>query len=208
MLEHSPRAFPLGSDPPVGTHHVRENPVRRPEGADHARGFACAKGASGSITRGAGTSATVSSLSAGGRSAAGRRPDGRPGVAGMPRSEPSTPRQRRSVVNESNLYPSPLKTPKLRRRVVTQLKLFFPSLCDRPGCHEPPVISVRNLAHYCCSACRQAVQNVHDRERKWLSRNTPGGRKRRAIGYQTEKRRRCLKQRSISAPAPLRAPPE
>ena len=122
-----PELFPWDLILPWAPITLRESPVRRPEGADHARGFACAKGASGSITRGAGTSATVSSQSAGGRSAAGRRPDGRPGVAGMPRSEPSTPRQRRSVVNESNLYPSPLKTPKLRRRVVTQLNLFFPS---------------------------------------------------------------------------------
>jgi hypothetical protein len=96
----------------------------------------------------------------------------------------------------------------LRRRVVTQMKDFFAPLCDRPGCHESPANSPRTPARYCCAACRQAVQSVHDRERKWLSRNTSEGRKRLAIRYQTEKRRRCLKQRSISAPVPLRAPPE
>ena len=54
---------------------------------------------------------------------------------------------------------------------------FFPplSLCDRPGCYEPPVISLRNPARFCCAACRQAVRNVLDRERKWLSRGTLDG---------------------------------
>lgn len=30
--------------------------------------------------------------------------------------------------------------------------------------------SVRNPAHYCGPACRQAVRRVRDRERKWRSR--------------------------------------
>ena len=58
---------------------------------------------------------------------------------------------------------------------------FSPPLCDRPGCHEPPVTSLRNPARYCCPACRQAVRNVQDRERKWLARGTLDGRKKRAI---------------------------
>ena len=70
---------------------------------------------------------------------------------------------------------------------------FSPPLCDRPGCHEPPVRSARNPARYCCPACRQAVRNVQDRERKWLSRGTLDGRKKRA--YRVPSR----------APAPARA---
>ena len=31
--------------------------------------------------------------------------------------------------------------------------------------------SIRNPAHFCGPACRQAVQRVRDRERKWQSRN-------------------------------------
>jgi hypothetical protein len=55
---------------------------------------------------------------------------------------------------------------------------FSLPLCDRPGCHAHPASSPQNPARYCYPACRQAVCNVHDRERKWLSRNTNDGRKR------------------------------
>ena len=41
--------------------------------------------------------------------------------------------------------------------------------------------SPRNPARYCGPACRQAVRNVQDRERKWLVRGTLDGRKKRAI---------------------------
>ena len=61
-------------------------------------------------------------------------------------------------------------------------------MCDRPGCHEPPVTSPRNPARYCCPACRQAVRNVLDRERKWLSRGTLDGRTKRSIEYQAVRR--------------------
>ena len=67
MLTHSPRAFPLGDEPPVGTPHVkRKAPLVRPEGGDRARGSACAKGADASTSRGAGTSATARSRNASG----------------------------------------------------------------------------------------------------------------------------------------------
>jgi hypothetical protein len=62
---------------------------------------------------------------------------------------------------------------------------FFPPLplCDRPGCYEPPVISLRNPARFCCAACRQAVRNVLDRERKWLSRGSLDDQKKQAIEF-------------------------
>ena len=85
--------------------------------------------------------------------------------------------------------------------------LFALPLCDRPGCHEHPASSRRNLARYCCPACRQAVRNVLDRERKWLSRGTPDGRKKRAIEYQAARRRRVLLQGRIPNPPPSRPPP-
>ena len=59
-----------------------------------------------------------------------------------------------------------------------------PPLCDRPGCHEPVMKSGRSQARYCCSACRQAVRRVVDRERKWRFRGTFRGRRRRAQEYQ------------------------
>ena len=78
-------------------------------------------------------------------------------------------------------------------------KTFFPPfLCDRPGCHEPPVISLRNPARYCCPACRQAVRNVLDRERKWRSRGTLDGRKKRTCQYQAARRRRSPRQCTAS----------
>jgi hypothetical protein len=88
-------------------------------------------------------------------------------------------------------------------------KTFFPPfLCDRPGCHEPPVISLRNPARYCCPACRQAVRNVMDRERKWRSRGTLDGRNKRTCEHQAANRRRSPRQHTTSADAPSRSPPE
>ena len=86
-------------------------------------------------------------------------------------------------------------------------EIFSLPLCNRPGCHEHPVSSPRNPARYCCPACRQAVRNVLDRERKWLSRGTSDGRKKRAIEYETAQRRRLLRQSHIPEPAPPRPPP-
>jgi len=63
-------------------------------------------------------------------------------------------------------------------------------VCDRPGCHEPPVKSGRNQASYCCSACRQAVRQVLDRERKWQWRGTFQGRRAREREYQAARARR------------------
>ena len=85
---------------------------------------------------------------------------------------------------------------------------FSPPLCDRPGCHEHPVTSVRNPARYCCSACRQAVRNVQDRERKWLTRGTLDGRKKRSYEYQAARRRRSPRRCNTSAPSSSRPPPE
>jgi len=68
--------------------------------------------------------------------------------------------------------------------------------------------SLRNPARFCCPACRQAVRNVQDRERKWRSRGTLDGRKKRAYEYQAARRCRSPRQRNTSAKAPSRAPPE
>ena len=85
---------------------------------------------------------------------------------------------------------------------------FSLSLCDRPGCYEPPITSPRNPARYCGAACRQAIRNVKDRERKWLSRDTLDGRRKRSFEYQAARWRRVQKQDSLKNSSPLRAPPE
>jgi hypothetical protein len=42
--------------------------------------------------------------------------------------------------------------------------------CDRPSCFSPRCPFSRAPAHYCGDLCRQAVQRVRDRERKWKQR--------------------------------------
>ncbi len=182
MLAHSPRAFPWEIEPPVGTHHVKSKHRRpKPERADRARGSACAKGADASTSRGVGTSVTARTRNAGGRSAAGRRRGGRPNIARTPPPKPEHAQaEKRAPPAGQVRVPRLFRNQKLRRRVVTQQNFFSPPLCDRPGCYEPPVNSARNPARYCCPACRQAVRNVLDRERKWLSRGTLDGRTKRA----------------------------
>jgi hypothetical protein len=52
------------------------------------------------------------------------------------------------------------------------------------------VKSGRSQACYCCSACRQAVRRVLDRERKWERRGTLQGRQAREREYQAARARR------------------
>jgi hypothetical protein len=85
---------------------------------------------------------------------------------------------------------------------------FSPPLCDRPGCHAHPACSPRNPARYCGPACRQAVRNVQDRERKWLSRGTLGGRTKRAFEYQAARSRRGLPAAHSPKPPPSSPNPQ
>ena len=113
----------------------------------------------------------------------------------------SMPRPKRNAGGELKSHPRPWKIPSCARAWSRSRKFFPLPLCDRPGCHEPPVISPRNPARYCGTACRQAVRNVQDRERKWRSRGTLGGRKKRAYRIpcctpgptpaSAQRRRRC-----------------
>jgi hypothetical protein len=87
-------------------------------------------------------------------------------------------------------------------------RIFSPtSLCDRSGCQEPPPKSGRNQTRYCCSACRQAVRRVVDRERKWRHRGTFRGRRAREQEYQAARARRCKEQRDAARMTPPRAAP-
>ena len=63
----------------------------------------------------------------------------------------------------------------------------FP-FCDRPGCYAAVRPSCRCRARYCGDECRQAVQRVLDRERKWLYRNTNTGRLKRQLEYEAARR--------------------
>jgi hypothetical protein len=112
-------------------------------------------------------------------------------------------RARRQRITSSPQAPKPAEIAASRGHAA---KIFSPTpLCDRPGCHEPVVKSGRSQARYCCSACREAVRRVVDRERKWQYRGTLQGRQARAREYQAARARRCQQQPhtviATSAPA-------
>ena len=71
--------------------------------------------------------------------------------------------------------------------------------CDRPGCYEPRRPCCNSQARYCSDDCRQAVQRVHDRERKWRSRKTYGGRFKRRLEYERARGRRQRWYRSVAS---------
>lgn len=68
-------------------------------------------------------------------------------------------------------------------------------ICDRVGCYESPRSSCRCPSRYCSHECRDAMQRVRDRERKWLWRNTLAGQ----IKCQLQAQRRQATRRAASA---------
>jgi hypothetical protein len=52
------------------------------------------------------------------------------------------------------------------------------------------------------------MQNVRDRERKWLVRGTLDGRKKRTYEYQAARQQRRTQHPHAATGSPLRAPPE
>ena len=162
----------------------------RLERVDRGHGLACARDVIVSICRGVGTSVTVTTQTVSGKSVVGRRRDARPRIARTTRLDRAMLKQRKIAVSEPRLCPRSLSAPKLAPRVVTRQKFFPLPVCDRPGCYQPPVASPRNPGRYCCPACRQAVRNVLDRERKWLARGTLNGRMKRAFEYKVARRQR------------------
>jgi hypothetical protein len=114
-------------------------------------------------------------------------------------------RARRQRITSSPQAPKPAEIAASRGHAA---KIFSPTpLCDRPGCHEPVVKSGRSQARYCCSACREAVRRVVDRERKWQYRGTLQGRQARAREYQAARARRCQQQpHTVSATSAPAAP--
>ena len=68
-------------------------------------------------------------------------------------------------------------------------------ICDRVGCYESPRSSCRCPARYCSHECRDAMQRVRDRERKWLWRNTLAGQ----IKCRLQAKRRQAARRAASA---------
>jgi len=69
------------------------------------------------------------------------------------------------------------------------------SICDRVGCYESPRPACRCPARFCSHACRDAMQCMRDRERKWLWRNTFAG----EIKCRQQARNRQAARRTASA---------
>jgi hypothetical protein len=112
---------------PWATTTLKKSPVPKPERAARASEPASTKSAVASTTRGVGTNATARIRNAGERSTAGWRRDDRLNVASPPPSKPSMPRKRKRAVNRPSPCPRMFRSRNLRRRVVTQQNLFFPS---------------------------------------------------------------------------------
>jgi hypothetical protein len=207
MLTHSPRAFPLGADPPVGTHHGKGKHRRRARGR-RARSRIC-------LRKGCGRKYLPRCWN--------QRYCQEPECRRQVRRWQAARRQAKHRQNEfvkarhARAQHEHRQRTKSASQVVQNAEVTparghaaevsFPLSCDRPGCYEPPVTSIRNPALYCCTACRQAVGNVHDRERKWRLRVTDDGRTKRAYEYRAA-RKRQLQRRNTSTSVPLRAPPK
>ena len=209
MVAHSPRAFPWEIEAPVGTgqgtgKHRRRARGRRPRPRNCLR-KGCARKYQPRChhQRYCQHPECLRELRRwyGARRQAERRKDG--GVRTEHAHAEKARRQR--LKSMSQTVENPELTPARGHAAQT---FFSLPLCDRPGCHEHPVNSPRNLARYCCPNCRQAVRNVLDRERKWHSRGTLDGRKKRGIAYQAAQARRAFRQGRASVPLPSRPPPE
>jgi hypothetical protein len=208
MVAHSPRAFPWEIKPPVGIGHVTGKRPRRARGRRSRPRICLRKGCRRKYRPRCHNQRYCQDpecLREVRRWHAARRKARHRQDANVKIKHAQQEKARRQLAKSAS---QTVENPKLApARGHAAQTLFALPLCDRPGCHEHPASSRRNLARYCCPACRQAVRNLLDRERKWLSRGTSDGRKKRAIEYQAARRRRVLLQGRIPNPPPSRPPP-
>ncbi len=206
MWQHSPRAFPLGVAAPVGALHGTHRHSRLPR-ARRPRPRTC-------FRKGCGRKyqprcwnqrycQDPECLRQVRRWMAARRQAKRRRDKRVRAQHAQAEKERRQRDKTS---PKAVDNPEVEPARGHAASFFALPLCDRPGCHEHPVISPRNPARYCGTACRQAVRNVQDRERKWHSRSTLDGRKKRAIEYEAARQFRSQRQHA-PPPVPPRAPP-
>jgi hypothetical protein len=207
MLTHSPRAFPLGANPPVGAcqgkvKHRRKARRRRPRPRICLRkGCRCKylpRSWNQRYCQEPECRQRVRRWQAARRQAKHRRD----AFARIRHAEAQHARRQRTKAASQDV-----QNPEVTSARGHAPEVSCSLLCDRPGCYELPVPSIRNSACYCCPACRQAVGNVHDRERKWRLRFTDEGRKKRAHEYRAARQQR-LRRSNRSVSVPLRSPPE
>jgi hypothetical protein len=190
-VTHSPRAFPLGVAAPVGAHQVKVRPRCSPRARRPRLRPCLRKGCNRQYQprrwnqrycRDPDCQRQVRRWQAARRQAAHR------GDAAARSRHARAEKERRQ---RAKVAPKAVGNVDLAPARGHAAENFWAlPVCDRPGCYEAPVVSPRNPARYCCPACRQALRNVLDRERKWIVRGTLDGRVKRAIEYQAARRRR------------------
>jgi hypothetical protein len=139
-LARSPRADPWETALPWAVVMISQTAAAVSVYVNRGRGFACAKAVSTSTRRGVGISVTARTPNAGAWCGAGRRPSGRPNGARTTPSKLSTPRRNGRAVGAPPLRHNRRRSPKLRRRVVTQQKFFcrILSVIGRGAMRRPP----------------------------------------------------------------------
>ena len=128
-LARSPRAVPWETALPWVAVMISEDAAAVPGRDDRGRGSACAKAVAANTSRGVGTSITARTSNVCARSGAGRRHGARPDDVRGRRPKPGTPRRNVRAVRVSHLWRNHRRLLKLRRRVVTQQKVFWRFSC-------------------------------------------------------------------------------
>ena len=215
MVTHPPRAFPWEIKPPVGVDHVTGNRHRRTRGRRPRPRICLRKGCKRKYQPRCHNQRYCQDLECLRKvrrwHAARRKAKHRENADVRAKYAHAEKARRQRARSSSQTVENPQIAPARGHAAQT----FFPlPVCERPGCHEHSVRSHRNQARYCCPACRQAVRNVLDRERKWRSRGTLAGRKKRAIEYQAARRaprpatRRSVQSTTVPAASCLTVPRE
>jgi hypothetical protein len=203
----SPRAVPWEASLPWAPLTIKQSAIVVPVRAARVRGFVCAKAADGSTSRDVGTSVTARIRNASVKSAVGRRRGGKPTSPGCRGQSSPCGGSAHAPPARQVHAPNTEGTRGCGGAWSRGEKFFRLPVCARPGCHEAPLHSIRNPACYCSAACRQAVRNVLDRERKWQSRNTLNGRRKRAYEYRAARGQRSRRQGNASGAASSKPPP-
>ena len=91
--------------------------------------------------------------------------------------------------------------PDAEGRAWSRSKKIPTSFCDRPGCYQAVRSSHWWQARYCSDGCRQAMKRMHDRERKWLVRDTEVGRFKRSLEYEAARQARWAASSKVETQA-------
>jgi hypothetical protein len=144
-----------------------KGPVVESTRTGQERGVACSKDVSSASRHGRHDSATAASDAANKR---GSGPDGkRSNDTGRPNQASRTGTAKAGATgSESATVNHPHQNQLASWRGSSLTKIFFDHCCDRPGCYERFGRQRRSpLQRYCSRDCRQALERVHRRERRF-----------------------------------------